>query len=92
MLSNLVVFAVIGLFVGAAARLFYPGREPMRIVATLALGMVCAVLGGLLSWTFWPEVDNQFSLGGLLMSVIAAVLGVMSWAIVAYARSVSGHR
>lgn len=63
MLSNLIVFAVIGLFVGGAARLFYPGRQPMKILGTLVLSMACALLGGLLSWSFWPEVDNQFSAG-----------------------------
>jgi uncharacterized membrane protein YeaQ/YmgE (transglycosylase-associated protein family) len=90
MLWNLLVFALIGIFVGAAARLFYPGREPMRIVGTLVLGMVWALLGGWLSWAFWPEVDNQFSSGALLLSVLGAVFGVVSWALVGYARSVSG--
>jgi len=92
MLSNLIVFAMIGLFVGGAARLFYPGRQPMKILGTLVLSMGCALLGGLLSWAFWPEVDNQFSSGALLMSFLAAVVGVVFWAIVSYARSVSGHR
>jgi uncharacterized membrane protein YeaQ/YmgE (transglycosylase-associated protein family) len=90
MLLNLVVFVLIGLLVGGAARLFYPGRQPRRVVGTQVLGMVCALLGGLLSWAFWPEVDNQFSSGALLLSLLSAVFGVVFWAIVSYARSVSG--
>jgi uncharacterized membrane protein YeaQ/YmgE (transglycosylase-associated protein family) len=90
-LLNLVVFVLIGLFVGGTARLFYPGRQPMKIVGTLVLGMVCALLGGLLSWAFWPEIDNQYSSAALLLSLLSAVFGVVLWALVAYARSIGGH-
>jgi uncharacterized membrane protein YeaQ/YmgE (transglycosylase-associated protein family) len=89
MLWNLVVFALLGLLTGAAARLFYPGREGTRIVGTMLLGMVGALLGGLLSWAFWPEVDGQFSTGALLMSVLGAVLVLVARACVAYARRIS---
>jgi uncharacterized membrane protein YeaQ/YmgE (transglycosylase-associated protein family) len=91
MLGNLVVFAVIGLLAGAAARLFYPGRQPARILGTLVLGMVGSLLGGLLSWAYWPEVDGQFQAGALLVSILGAVLLLGFWAGVAYARSVSTH-
>jgi len=91
MFWNLVVFALIGVFTGAAARLFYPGRRPSRILGTMLLGMVGSVLGGLLSWVIWPEVNGQFSTGALLMSFIGAVLVVLFWAIVTYARGISGR-
>jgi uncharacterized membrane protein YeaQ/YmgE (transglycosylase-associated protein family) len=91
MLMNLVVFALIGLFAGAAARLFYPGRQAGRILGTMVLGMVGSLLGGLLSWAFWPEVDNQFSSGALLLSILGAVFALTLWASVAYARSIAGH-
>lgn len=84
---NLVVFALIGLFAGGAARLFYPGRELMKIFATLGLGMVGSLLGGLLSWAFWPYVEGQFSTGALLMSVCGAAFAVLLWVGVAFARS-----
>jgi len=86
MVLNLVVFALIGLFAGAAARLFYPGRQAGRILGTMALGMVGSLLGGLLSWAFWPEVDGQFSSGALLLSILGAVLVLVIWASVSYAR------
>src|SRR5947208_2012916 len=65
---DLVVFAVIGLFAGAAARLWYPGRQPMRVMGTMLLGMVGSLLGGLLSWTLWRAAEDQLYSGALLMS------------------------
>jgi uncharacterized membrane protein YeaQ/YmgE (transglycosylase-associated protein family) len=91
MMWNLVIFALIGLFAGGAARLFYPGRQPMKILGTMVLGMIGSLLGGLLSWSFWPEVDGEFSSGALLMSVIGAVFGLVVWASVAYARRIGGR-
>jgi uncharacterized membrane protein YeaQ/YmgE (transglycosylase-associated protein family) len=91
MLWNLVVFALIGLFVGGAARLFYPGRQPWRILGTLVLGVAGSLLGGLLSWTIWPAVESDIHTGALLISFLGAVLGLVLWAGVAYARSIGGH-
>jgi uncharacterized membrane protein YeaQ/YmgE (transglycosylase-associated protein family) len=92
MLENLVVFAVIGLVAGAAARVFYPGRQPTRILGTVVLGMAGSLLGGLLSWAFWPAVDGQFLSAALLMSALGAVFVIALWAGVAYGRSISGYR
>jgi uncharacterized membrane protein YeaQ/YmgE (transglycosylase-associated protein family) len=91
MLWNLVVFAVIGLFAGGAARLFYPGRQPLRILGTLVLGITGALLGGLLSWMIWPAVESDIQYGALLMSFLGAVLGLVLWAGWAYVRSISGR-
>ncbi len=91
MLWNLVVFALIGLFAGGAARLFYPGRQPMRILGTLVLGMAGSLLGGMLSWTWWPMVEGDFHSSALLSSLLGAVLVLVLWAAVAYKRRLSGR-
>ncbi len=91
MLADLLIFAVIGLFVGGAARLFYPGRQPTKILGTLVLGMIGAVLAGLITWTVWPAVDGEIHSWALLVSLLGAVAVVVSWAGWSYARSVSGH-
>lgn len=83
---DLVVFALIGLLTGAAARLAYPGRESIRILGTLLLGAVGAVLGGLLSWTMWPSVVGQLSYGALLTSLLGAVLVLVLWPCAVYVR------
>lgn len=89
---NLLVFALIGVFVGAAARLLYPGRQPMHILGTLALGMLGALAGGLFSWLNWPAVEGQVHFGNLLMSMAGAMIVIALWAGVAYGRRFSEHR
>jgi uncharacterized membrane protein YeaQ/YmgE (transglycosylase-associated protein family) len=84
---NLAIFALIGLLAGAAVRVFYANREPMRIVGTLVLATVGSLLGGMMSWAFWTEVDGQFSFGALVMSLLGAVVVLAVWPSVAYARS-----
>ena len=86
---DLVVFAVIGLLAGAAARLWYPGREPRKVLGTMLLGMVGAVLTGLLSWAIWPAVDGQLFPGALLLSLFGAVFLLVLSPCWYYARSIS---
>ncbi len=89
---TLFVFAAIGLLAGTAARVFYPGRQPMRIMGTLVLGMVGALAAGLFSWIYWPAVDGQFQTGNLILSILGAILAIALWVGVAYLRSLSGYR
>jgi uncharacterized membrane protein YeaQ/YmgE (transglycosylase-associated protein family) len=86
---NLIVFALIGLLAGTAAQVFYPGRQAMRILGTLVLGMVGALVGGMISWIYWPAVDGQFQSGNLLLSILGAMTVIVLWASVAYARGIS---
>jgi uncharacterized membrane protein YeaQ/YmgE (transglycosylase-associated protein family) len=85
-MSDLFVFAVLGLLAGATARLWYPRREPVRVAGTMLLGMTGALLGGLLSWAVWPAVDGRLFFGALLMSLLGAGLALAVWPLVSYAR------
>lgn len=60
-----------GLVVGLVARLLLPGRDPIGMLGTLALGVVGALLGGFL----WIEVLGFDNSGGI--EFIAAVLTAM---------------
>jgi uncharacterized membrane protein YeaQ/YmgE (transglycosylase-associated protein family) len=91
-MSSVFVFALIGLLTGAATRLLYPGRQPLRILATLALGMAGGLVGGMLSWKSGPAVDDQYHSRNLLLSVLGAAIVIASWAGLDYARSLSGRR
>jgi uncharacterized membrane protein YeaQ/YmgE (transglycosylase-associated protein family) len=84
MLWNLLLFALIGCIAGAVARWLVPGRYPMGILATVALGMAGSLLGGLLSWVFWPAAEGQLHLAGVLMSILGALAAL--WAYSADAR------
>lgn len=88
---NLLVFAVIGLLTGAAARLLYPGRRSMHILGTMIIGVIGAVGGGMISWSWWPDVDGEFHTGNLMMSFVGAMTMIVLWAFVSYKRSLRGY-
>ena len=72
---------IIGLIAGALARLIMPGRDAMGIVATIVLGIIGSVLGGLVSWAIWG-VDTErggFQPAGLLLSIVGAILVLGIW-------------
>jgi uncharacterized membrane protein YeaQ/YmgE (transglycosylase-associated protein family) len=50
---------VVGLIVGALARLIMPGRDPIGILGTLIIGVVGSILGGILWNTLLPNNDNE---------------------------------
>ena len=89
---NLLVFAAIGLLTGAAARLLYPGRRSTHVLGTMLFGTIGAVAGGILSWSWWPIVGNEFHIGNLILSVLGAMLVIVLFAGVAYMRSLRGYR
>jgi uncharacterized membrane protein YeaQ/YmgE (transglycosylase-associated protein family) len=91
-MEHLLVFALIGLLGGASARLLYPGRQPMRILGTLALGVLGALAGGVISRSNWSADDGHFQSGNIVMAVLGAMMAIMFWAAVSYARSLSGSR
>ena len=67
---------IIGLIAGALARLVMPGRDPMGIIATILLGIVGSILGGLVSWAIWgaDTAERGFQPAVLLLSIIGAIL------------------
>jgi uncharacterized membrane protein YeaQ/YmgE (transglycosylase-associated protein family) len=91
MLWNLLVFALIGLVTGAAARMLYQGRQPAQMLRTGLLGAAGAVAGGALSWAIWPSEEGLFHSGNLLMAFLGAVAVILVSAFVALARRRSGQ-
>lgn len=48
MLTLIVTMVIVGLIVGALARLVVPGRNPIGIGMTILLGIVGAIVGGII--------------------------------------------
>jgi uncharacterized membrane protein YeaQ/YmgE (transglycosylase-associated protein family) len=90
-MENFIVFAVIGLLTGAAARLLYPGRRATHILGTMLIGIIGAVVGGMISWSWWPALTGEFHTGNLILSVLGAMMAIVIWAGVAYQRSLRGY-
>jgi uncharacterized membrane protein YeaQ/YmgE (transglycosylase-associated protein family) len=76
---NFIWWLIIGLIAGALARLIMPGRDPMGIIATILLGILGSVIGGLVSWAIWGNETRGFQPAGLLLSILGAILVLWIW-------------
>ncbi len=67
--------AVVGLIIGALARLVLPGRQPIGLLATALLGLMGSIIGSFLGY-------HVFDIGGftILLEIGVAVLGVALYA------------
>ena len=67
-------FLVAGLIIGALARLIVPGKQHLGILATLALGLVGSLIGGLIAQFFGTGSIWELNVLGFVLAVVAAVL------------------
>src|SRR5918995_632876 len=77
---------VVGLIIGALARLIKPGKQRMSILATLLLGVVGALIGGVVASLLGTGDIFELNVIGFIVAVIAAVL------LIGVAEGVSGGR
>ncbi|MBA8824599.1 putative membrane protein YeaQ/YmgE (transglycosylase-associated protein family) [Saccharopolyspora lacisalsi] len=79
-------FIVAGVVIGALARLIKPGKQNLGILATLLLGLVGSVVGGV--------VANLLGTGGVFeLNVLGFVVAVVvSVALIGSAESIAGSR
>jgi uncharacterized membrane protein YeaQ/YmgE (transglycosylase-associated protein family) len=74
-LVDILGLIVVGLIIGALARLIKPGKQRMSIIATLLLGVVGAFIGGAIGGLFNDETGIfELNVVGFIIAVIAAVL------------------
>lgn len=67
-------FLVAGLIIGALARLIKPGKQNLSILATLGLGLVGSLIGGLIAQLFGTGSIWELNVIGFVLAVVAAVL------------------
>jgi len=67
-------FLVAGLIIGALARLIKPGKQNLSVLATLGLGLVGSLIGGLIAQLFGTGGIFELNVIGFVLAVIAAVL------------------
>ena len=67
-------FLVAGLVIGALARLIKPGKQHLSILATLLLGLVGSVIGGVVANLLGTGGIFELNVIGFVLAVIAAVL------------------
>lgn len=75
-ITGLISALIVGVIIGALARLILPGKQPIGILLTIVVGMAAALLG---TW-----LTNQMGIGDargydafeLIAQILLAVIGV----------------
>jgi uncharacterized membrane protein YeaQ/YmgE (transglycosylase-associated protein family) len=90
---SLLSWLITGLVVGLIARAIVPGRQSLGIIMTIVLGVIGAVLGGLISMAIWPTWANDPNVNrmwpGWLLSIVGAVVVLWGYVAMTSDRSVS---
>jgi uncharacterized membrane protein YeaQ/YmgE (transglycosylase-associated protein family) len=77
---GILAWIVLGLLAGAIAKAVYPGYQDSSILGTMLLGIVGAFVGGtlytLLTTGSLSLSAVGFSLGGLLIAIVGAVIAL----------------
>lgn len=80
---GILAWIVLGLIAGAIAKAIYPGRQGGGILGTMLLGVIGAFIGGtlhiLLTTGTLQLVSVSFSIGGILLAIIGALIAVFVW-------------
>jgi uncharacterized membrane protein YeaQ/YmgE (transglycosylase-associated protein family) len=74
---GIIVFLIVGLLAGLLARALVPGKDSMGILATLLLGIVGSFVGGAIWALFSDDKILDFQAGGLILSVVGAVIALL---------------
>ena len=75
--GTLLSWMLCGLIVGLMARLLIPGRQSMNLLLTMVLGIVGAMLGGLLLSFIRQTPNEPFSVFNAWPGWVVATLGGM---------------
>jgi uncharacterized membrane protein YeaQ/YmgE (transglycosylase-associated protein family) len=76
-ITGIISAILIGIVVGALARLVLPGRQPIGVLLTIGVGIVGAFLGTALARALGiPTATNGIDWLELLVQVVVAAVGV----------------
>jgi uncharacterized membrane protein YeaQ/YmgE (transglycosylase-associated protein family) len=81
---HLIITLVVGLIVGALAKLVMPGKDPGGVIITMLIGVAGAFIAGMLGHALgWYSVGEG---PGIIASIIGALILLAGY------RAVSGRR
>jgi uncharacterized membrane protein YeaQ/YmgE (transglycosylase-associated protein family) len=70
MLIEILILIAMGLVIGGLARLALPGRDPMGLLATAAIGIVGSVASGLIVRLLFHRVGWSFLIAVVISTLI----------------------
>jgi uncharacterized membrane protein YeaQ/YmgE (transglycosylase-associated protein family) len=71
-MTGILVMIVLGLIIGAVAKLIMPGQDPGGIIVTILLGIAGALVGGFLGRAIGLYQEGQPA--GFVMSIVGALV------------------
>lgn len=71
---QLLGFLLIGVVIGVLARLLRPGRQSLSMGATVGLGLVAALIGGVVATLIGTGSLDELDFIGFVVAVIAAIV------------------
>jgi len=79
-IAHVIWSLIVGLVVGALARLLVPGHQDLGMLMTSILGIVGSFVGGFIgSLISRPPEGASFHPAGFVMSIIGAVILLVLW-------------
>jgi uncharacterized membrane protein YeaQ/YmgE (transglycosylase-associated protein family) len=84
--ETIVIWAIVGLIVGAIAKLLMPGNDPGGFIVTILLGIAGAFVGGWIGRQFGigsTDAVTSFDLGSLGLSILGAIVLLALYRLVA---------
>ena len=66
---EIVWLVLTGLVIGIVARLLMPGRDPIGLLGTIALGIVGALVGGFLTRAIGWNTEGYEVIGGIVFAM-----------------------
>ncbi|MGZ5343832.1 MAG: GlsB/YeaQ/YmgE family stress response membrane protein [Actinomycetota bacterium] len=71
---DIIVYAIAGLIIGALARLILPGKQSMSWGLTMVIGVVSAIIGGILWNAVFSGNEGVAWIGSLIVAIVIIVL------------------
>lgn len=76
---GILAWIIVGLVAGWLAKLIVPGREPKGFLATTAIGVVGAMIGGLV-WNMFNHVGvTGVDFGSILVATVGAIILLIAY-------------
>ncbi len=76
MVVSIIILCVVGLIVGAVARLLVPGRDPIGVIGTIVLGIAGSFVGGFLEELIFNRHISirHLHTAGFIGSIVGAII------------------
>ncbi len=67
-------FLLIGVVIGVLARVLRPGKQSLSMMATIGVGLVAALIGGVVATLIGSGSLDELNFIGFVVAVIAAIV------------------